>query len=161
MTTKNERMSKKKIAVVDTFGNITYSLIVGSLLDYSAGLNLRGILGSRATATGINSITGGPYGWWREKLFKWTKTKENSHKVRKYLVDLLAFNTFQVPVYMIATSAGTLIEGEYNLEKVIRGAEHLAEISPLVGPTMGYYMDFFRGLFKVKSASKGAYKENK
>jgi len=32
--------SAKKVALVDTAGNISYSLIAGSILDYCAGLNL-------------------------------------------------------------------------------------------------------------------------
>ncbi len=31
--------SQKKIGIVDTAGNITYSLIVGTAMDYGAGLN--------------------------------------------------------------------------------------------------------------------------
>lgn len=158
---KKAKPSAKKIVLVDTLGNITYSLIVGSMLDYSAGLRLKGIINSRVTATGINSVTGGPYGWWREKMFKWTNTQENSNKVRKYLVDLLAFNTFQIPVYATALSIGTLMEGQYDLHKVVNGIKNLATISPLIGPTMGWYMDGFRSLFGIKSAAKGAYKQNK
>jgi len=158
---EEKKPSAKKIALVDTLGNVTYSIIVGSMLDYSAGLRLKGIISSRATATGINTITGGPYGWWREKMFKWTNTKSDSNKIRKYLVDLLAFNTFQIPVYATALSVGTLIEGEYDFSKVANGIKNLAMISPLIGPTMGWYMDGFRRLFGIKSASKGAYKENK
>ena len=157
---EKKKPSAKKIAIVDTLGNITYSLIVGSALDYSAGLRLKGIIGSRATATAINSVTGGPYGWWREKMFKWTNTKSNSNKVRKYLVDLLAFNTFQIPVYATALSIGTLTEGEYDFQRVVEGVKNLVIISPVIGPTMGWYMDGFRWLFGIKSAAKGAYKEN-
>ncbi|GEM_PF-4682341 len=57
-----EKPSARKIAAVDTAGIITYSLIVGSILDYCAGLSPVGILVSRASGTAINSVTGGPYG---------------------------------------------------------------------------------------------------
>jgi len=113
--------SAKKIAVVDALGNITYSLIVGAGLDYAAGLNLKGIAISRGYATAVNSVTGGPYGWWREKIFRWTKTKEESSNIRKKLADLLAFNTFQVPQYGTALIVGSLFsEGEINWNKVLR-----------------------------------------
>ena len=159
---EEKKPSAKKIAIVDTLGNITYSLITGSMLDYSAGLNLKGIIGSRTSATAINSVTGGLYGWWREKMFKWTKTKADSNKVRKVLVDLFAFDSFQIPVYGTAVAIGSLVsEGYIDFDKVLKGAENLAIISPLIGPTMGWYMDGFRWLFGIKSAAKGAYKENK
>ncbi|MBW2999674.1 L-alanine exporter AlaE [Candidatus Woesearchaeota archaeon] len=156
--------SKRKIAAVDTGGNVTYSLIVGSILDYCAGLDVVGILVSRGYATAVNSVTGGPYGWWRERVFKATKTKEKSGKIRKTLADLLAFNTFQVPIYATALTVASLVsEGKVDWEKVRDGATYLATISPLIAPTMGWYMDGFRKVFGVKSAAEGAYKskENK
>ncbi len=152
----------RKIAIVDTVGNVTYSLIAGSILDYCAGLNLAGIVASRTSATAINSVTGGPYGYWREKVFKATRTNERSGKIRKTLVDLLAFNTFQVPIYATAVAIGSLVsEGKIDMEKVQNGATYLATISPFVGPTLGWYMDGCRKLFRVKSAAEGAYKKPK
>ena len=47
-------VKKKKVGLVDTGGNITYSLIVGSALDYASGLGPTGILASRAYAKAIN-----------------------------------------------------------------------------------------------------------
>ena len=182
----------KKVALVDTGGNITYSLVVGAALDYFAGLNPLGILTARAYGTAMNSVTGGPYGYWREKWFNWTKTEEEDRsilkslkdvyseikdnqeswrklkepltilgrKARKTIVDLGAFNTFQVPLYGSAIAIGTLIsEGRIDWEKVMKGSKNLAMISPLIGPTMGWYMDMFRGFFNIKSAAEGAYKK--
>lgn len=149
-----------RTALVDTGGNVTYSLIVGIILDYCAGLNLTGIVASRASATTINSVTGGPYGCWREQTYKATKTTEKSGKLRKTLVDLLAFNTFQVPIYGVAIAIGSLVsEGKVDFDKVRDGATYLAAISPFIAPTMGYYMDAFRKLFGIKSAAEGAYKK--
>ena len=147
-----------KTVGVDVGGNITYSLIVGIVLDISAGLNIWGILASRSSATAMNAVTGGPYGWWREKTCDVTRTKKDSGVVRKTVADLLAFNTFQVPVYAAAISVGSLVsEGKVDLQKVQDGSMYLAAISPLIGPSMGWYMDKFRGAFGVKSAAEGAY----
>ena len=152
------QLTTRKVATVDIGGNVTYGLIVGTLLDYSAGLNLAGIVASRTYATMMNTVVGGPYGWWREKAFQVTKTNEEHSKPRKTLVDLLAFNTFQIPLYATALSIGSLIsEGSIDAEKVRDGATNLAIISPLIGPTMGWYLDGFRKLFGVKSAAQGAY----
>lgn len=154
--------SKKKIGLVDTGGNITYSLLVGTVLDYCAGLNCAGIVASRASATAMNTVIGGPYGWWREWAYRVTKTTKESGKVRKTLVDLLAFNTFQVPVYAAAVAIGSFLsEGKVNWDKVQDGATYLATISPFIGPTMGWYLDHFRRLFGVKSAAEGAYQKNR
>ena len=149
-----------KIMLVDTAGNITSSLIAGSILDYCVGLNLAGIIASRTSATAMNLVTGGPYGWLREQTFRLMKTNEDSGVVKKTLTDLIAFNTFQVPVYATAVAIGSLIsEEKVDWNKVISGASYLAIVSPLIGPTLGLYMDGFRKLFGVKSAVEGAYKD--
>lgn len=159
---EDKQPSIGKVAVVDTAGAITYSIIIGSLLDYSAGLNLMGIITSRSFATAVNSVTGGPYGWWREQAFRFTKTTEKSGQLRRTLVDLLAFNTFQVPIYATSVAVASLVsEGKVDMEKVQSGATYLAAISPLIGPTMGWYMDGLRKLFKVKPAAEGAYRGRK
>jgi len=156
-------VSVRKIAAVDIGGNITYGLVVGAMLDYSAGLNAAGILASRTYATAMNSVVGGPYGWWREKAFKITNTNEESGKVRKTLVDLLAFNSFQVPLYATVVAVGSLASnllsnGEFKIDfdKVSTGAQHLAMISPFIGPTLGLYTEGLRRLFGLKSAPRKA-----
>jgi hypothetical protein len=159
-TKVKSKPKKGKIWWVDTGGNVSYSAIVGSAIDYYTGLNFWGILSSRLTAGIINSATGGPYGWWREKICELTKTTEESIWIRRMAADVLAFNTFQLPIYVIGVAAGTLIsEGELNLQKIQDGAWNLFRISPLIGPTMGMYMNGFRKLFGIKPAEAGAYKQ--
>ena len=104
-----KQTKKGKEGWVDTLGNVSYSLAVGSALDYAAGLNGLGILASRAYATGMNLPTAAPYGKWRNFVFEKTRTTDDSSKLRKGLTDLLAFNTFQVPVYASAIAVGSLI----------------------------------------------------
>ena len=158
---KKEQSYTRKITLVDTIGNISYPLITGSILDYYVGLNFIGIVASRASATVMNSITGGPYGLWREKTFKLTKTNKKSRKIRKMLVDILAFNTFQTPIYAVSVAIGSLVsEGNLDMEKVQDGMTYIIKISPFIGPTLGWYMDFCRKLFGLKCASEGAYKGN-
>ena len=151
------KTSKGKEGWIDTLGNTTYPLVVGGMLDYASGLRGWGIAASRAYAMGINVPTGALYGKWRNKLFNATKTNKESSKLRQGLVDLLAFNTFQVPIYATAIAIGSLLsEGKVDLEKVRDGAGYLAMASPLIGPTMGWYMDKLRKVFKLKSAPEKA-----
>ena len=151
-------VSAKKIALADIFGNSSYSLILGGTLDYCSGLDLAGIVASRGSGTLMNLVTAGPYGLWREKVFKLTNTNEKSGRLRKTLVDLAAFNSFQVPVYATAVAVGSLVsEGKVDWEKVTHGATYLATISPFIGPTMGWFMDGCRKVFGVKTAAQGAY----
>ncbi|HIH38531.1 L-alanine exporter AlaE [Candidatus Woesearchaeota archaeon] len=150
-----------KVAAVDIAGTISYSLVVGSLLDYASGLGFAGIVASRSIATVFNTITGGPYGWWREKVHSWTKTREESPRVRKTLIDLLAFNTFQAPFYsLIVGLSSYLTEGKADTEKMVHAASYISGISPFIGPTMGWYLDRLRKVFGIASAAKGAYKQH-
>ncbi len=149
--------SRGRTAVADTVGNVTYPLIVASAIDYASGLNLTGIVAARASGIPLNVATGRPYGWWREQVCRLTNTTEKSGRVRKTLADLLAFNTFQVPLYAGLVAFGSYVsEGKIDWEKAKNGATYLAGISPLIGPTMGLYMDLMRRFFGVSSAAKAA-----
>ena len=143
---------------VDTIANITYSLAVGGALDYACGLYPLGILASRASATAMNAATGGIYGRWREIVYRTVRPLETSGHARKSITmtvaDLIAFNTFQVPLYGIGLAVGSFIsEGHVNMEKVWTGMSFLASISPLIAPTLGWYTDGLRKLFIVKGAA--------
>lgn len=58
---EKENASITKIASVDTAANITYFIIVGSMLDFSAGLDLKGVVASRAYASVMNTFIGSIY----------------------------------------------------------------------------------------------------
>ena len=159
MTTQNTETKHKsrKESIVDTIGNFSYPLVVGGIVDYFSGLRGLGIVASRTYAAGINIPTGAPYGQWRNFLYRKTKTTKKSSKLRKYLVELLAFNTFQVPLYASVFAVGSLVsKGEIDFEKVVNSAKNLAMLSPIIGPTMGMYMDGLRKVFRLKSAPEKA-----
>ena len=146
-----------KNAAVDTGANITFFLAVGSVLDYCAGLNFSGIVASRAYATIVNTVTGTPYGMWRDFVYRVTRTTEKSGKARKYFADLFSLNTFATPMYVSSLAFGSFLsEGHVNWEKVKHGAEYGILISPFVGPAFGHYMDFARKMFGIKSAPEKA-----
>ena len=110
---------------------------------------------------GTNALTAAPYGWWTEKVYTFTNTNKDSHSIRKRFVDLLSFNTFQLPVYAVVLSIETYFsEGEVNFDKVKNGVENLAIFSPFIGPTLGWYMSRCRRLFDVKTLDEGVYKKN-
>ena len=153
---------KGKESLIDTLGLVTYSLLAGAITDYASGLRGLGIVASRAYGTAINLPTGAPYGKYRNFLYKKTKTTDKSSKVRKYLVELLAFDTFQVPLYATVIGFGSLVsnlsKGELKIDfdKVQNGVAILTAVSPLVGPTVGLYMESVRKLFNLKSAPRKA-----
>jgi hypothetical protein len=155
------KATKGKIFVVDTWGNITYSWIAGTALDIYTGLTLQEIVISRSTMTGINAVVGGPYGWWREKVFEKTGTTEKSGRIRRYVTDLAAFIPPRALIYAVTVTIASLLSEEpFDPDKVRDGAIKFTVFSPLIGPTMGMYIDLFRRVFGVKSAAEGAYKKN-
>ncbi len=162
---KNKQNSGKwdKETIVDTAGVVSYSLIVGAGMDYSAGLRGVGIVASRAYGTAINIPTGAPYGKWRDFLYKTFKTTDKSSKTKKYFTELAAFNSFQVPLYATVVGVGSLASnlietGQFKIDvdKVMRGTERLIEISPIIGPTLGLWVELVRRMFGLQSAPKKA-----
>lgn len=155
-----------KTAKVDTFSNISYSTVVGAIIDASSGLSLYGVLAARTTSLGTNALTAAPYGWWTEKVYQATRTNEDAGFLRKRLIDLLAFNTFQLPVYAAVVAVGSfvsnLFHGELKVdgEKIKNGVEYLVIASPFIGPTLGWYMNKCRQFFDVKTTAEGAYKQD-
>ncbi|MBT7903161.1 L-alanine exporter AlaE [Candidatus Woesearchaeota archaeon] len=147
-----------RAGLVDTVGSFTYSLGVGIGIDIVAGLAVPGIVASRTSASIINILTGGVYGLWRDFVFKKTKTKKESPLIKKTITDFISFNTFQLPVYSIALTIGTAIDyltgvkdSSFNLEHIVEGMKTLAILSPIIGPTMGLYLNLFRKLFGVST----------
>jgi hypothetical protein len=136
----------KKESLIDTIGVISYFLILGTITDYFSGLRGIGIVASRTFGTAINIPTGAPYGKYRNWLYKRIKTTDKSSKVKKYLTELFAFNTFQVPLYFVSLCIGSLVSNlilgnmAIDFNKVKRGTEIFLIISPLIGPIAGLYM---------------------
>lgn len=156
-----ERTGKESL--VDTLGMVSYALVVGAGMDYSAGLDAMGIVSARAYGTAINIPTGAPYGKWRNYVYKKTKTIDQSSKLKKYMAELLSFNSFQVPLYATVVAVGSLASnlisnGEFKIDfdKVSLGAQHLAMASLFIGPTLGLYTEGLRKLFGLKSAPRKA-----
>ena len=153
--------SNLKIYAVDTASNVTFSLAVGTLMDCLAGLTFTQVIASRSMMTGLNLGIGGPYGWYREKVFDLTRTKEDSSKFRKYISDLIAGETFMIPLYTSVIALATYVsEGEVNMEKVEAGARNIMIGLPFISPAFNYYIDRFRRWFGIKPGVERAYKKD-
>ena len=156
-----QKIQTIKIGAADTLGNIAYSLVTGGALDVLAGMNFIGVVGSRASATCINFVTAGAYGWWREIVCQTLKTTPESGKIKKFATHIFAFNTSQLPIYGAALAIGSLIsDGHVDFDKVAHGVTYLFCISPLIGPSLGWFMDSIRKIFGIKPAEEGAYKKS-
>lgn len=156
-----EHQYTRREAVADTVGKITYSILVGVGLDYfQAGLRGWSIAAARTTATAINTVTGSPYAHWRERWYRFTKTTVESSKLRKSLVELAAFNTFETYVYGISAGIGSLIStGNLDVEKIAEGMSGLLYLSPIIGPTMGMWLNGTCRIFGVKAVAERVYQK--
>lgn len=156
---RKEHQYTRPEALADTIGKITYSLLVGAGLDYfQAGLRGWSIAAARTSATAINFFTGSPYARWREGWYQFTGTHEKSSKLRQGLIELCAFNTFETYVYGISAGIGSLIlTGTLDLKKIADGMAGLLYLSPLIGPTMGLWLNATCKLFHVRTVAERSY----
>ena len=134
-----EMVGKKisKRVAVDTGSRVLYSIVVGAFIDYyKGGLDtIWKIAGARGSATAMNSVTSGPYGWWQDRWYSWLRTTPETRNAKdvflvdgindyltkerwsvigsyskkkghQFVTDMIAFNTFEPVVYGIANLAG-------------------------------------------------------
>jgi hypothetical protein len=168
---------------VDTFGNITSSIAIGTYFDIATGLtSIEGILGSRSPSILANFLTGGWYGKQKDNIFKKVQEeikredklldryitnesfKSFRNKVRKnrlYQIlinkgtDIIPFNLIQVPIYATCLLIGSYIQDpEIDFNKVYIGAKNLSSMSLYVGPIMNTWMDYTRKIFGLKSSAE-------
>ena len=144
----------KKAILADTISMVTYSIGVGIALDAAIGLKGLEILTARASGVVNNSLTGGPYGLWRDGIYKAMKVVEDSGRLKRFAAEMLSFNSFQVPIYgAILGAIGWMSKGELNTSNALNGAGFLALLSPIISPTTGWWMDSVRKIFGVKVAT--------
>jgi hypothetical protein len=126
--------------LADTVSNVAYSLAVGIGLDTGmAHLEPEGVFTSRAFGTIVNSLTGAVYGRYRDLIYKATQTTPESSKAKKFMADMLSFNTAQTLIYAAAISVASLVEsGSVDWEKVRNGVAGLMMLSPFISPTLGW-----------------------
>ncbi|MCC7570268.1 L-alanine exporter AlaE [Candidatus Micrarchaeota archaeon] len=153
---QTEKKEKSKAFLADTISTTLFSSVAGAVLDVVSGSTLFGLLIARLSAVATNLTTGGIYGWWEEKVYKKLNIQKNSSKLKKGFADLIAFNSFQVPVYgAIKTFSNIVSKGELCLNESLKGMILLGVLSPLIGPALGLAMKEFRKLFKIKTAEEG------
>jgi len=103
---------------VDTFTMIAFSTPIAMANEvFIAGMDVEQSLKARGIATIVNILTARPYGKFRDYLFKKCHTTDKSGFVKKTATDILAFASFQAPLY-----AGILAVSGAEPEKVLLGS---------------------------------------
>ena len=125
---------------VDTVAMISFSTPIAMINEITvAGMGVIDSLKARGIATCVNLATARPYGKYRDWIFKKTKTDEKSGFFRKFFTDILAFATFQAPLY-----AGIISVSGADAEGVAKGTATITALSGIIGRPYGAYMDWLR-----------------
>ena len=131
--------SRLRHAVADTFAMVVYCSVVNMLIEiFLSGMSFEQSLYSRLVAIPVNILIAWPYGMYRD-LFMRAARKATQAGWAKNLADVLAYVTFQSPVYVII------------LLTVTAAVSSNIVVSMLMGAVYGYFLDYCRRLFKVSS----------
>ncbi len=143
---KVESRSRWKARIADTLTSITFGLVVGTANEMLVvGLSPEQTLKSRAISIPLNTITGRPYGAYRDFLLKKLKITEKSGFFRKALGEFASYASFWTPIY----STILYCLGADN-DQILAGAVTTAAMSTFISYPYGWYQDKMRGWFGVK-----------
>ncbi|ENA0610010.1 L-alanine exporter AlaE [Enterobacter bugandensis] len=136
--------SRLRHAVADTFAMVVYCSVVNMLIEiFLSGMSFEQSLSSRLVAIPVNIIIAWPYGLYRDAAMRLARRISPAGWV-KNLADVLAYVTFQSPVYV----AILLVVGA-DWHQVAAAVSSNIVISMLMGAVYGYFLDYCRRLFKV------------
>ena len=139
-------MSIKRKTIADTFALITFGLVVGMSVElFIAGLSIEQSLHSRLLSIPVNLLIARPYGIYRDWIMVQGR-KLAKGSVVDAVMDIVAFLTFQMPVYalLVGTSGASL-------EQVITACMGQLGALVLMGRPYGIYMQMCRNWFAERS----------
>ena len=126
-----------KAYLVDTLGTVVFFTIVAGLSELLiAGLAPQQVLIARAITIPVMVLTARPYGMWRDWVFgRFVPVRP----VARIVIDILAFLTFQVPVYV-----ATLIVSGATLAEVFAAVSAAIVFMVLLSRPFGLYLEWLR-----------------
>ncbi|ELW5158736.1 L-alanine exporter AlaE [Salmonella enterica subsp. enterica serovar Montevideo] len=131
--------SRLRHAVADTFAMVVYCSVVNMLIEiFLSGMSFEQSLSSRLVAIPVNILIAWPYGVYRDLIMRVAR--------KASLADVLAYVTFQSPVYIII-----LLTVGAGWHQIVAAVSSNIVVSMLMGAVYGYFLDYCRRLFKVSS----------
>ena len=122
--------SRLRHAVADTFAMVVYCTVVNMMIEiFLSGMTFQQSLSSRLVAIPVNIIIAVPYGFYRDFAMRQARRISPSGWM-KNIADVVAYVTFQSPVYAAAVSSNIVV-------------------SMMMGAAYGYFLDYCRRLFRV------------
>lgn len=128
--------------LVDTLATIFFFTTLAALAElYVAGMAPLQVLTARAIMIPVMMLTGRPYGLWRDWVFLQCAP---SKRLSLFVCDVLAFLTFQVPVYVC-----TLLVADADGSEVMSAVAASIVFMILLSRPFGLYLDVLRRLTGV------------
>ena len=127
-----------------TFAMVVYCSVVNMCIEvFLSGMSFEQSFYSRLVAIPVNILIAWPYGMYRD-LFMRAARKVSPSGWIKNLADIMAYVTFQSPVYV----AILLVVGA-DWHQIMAAVSSNIVVSMLMGAVYGYFLDYCRRLFKV------------
>ncbi|NDJ56674.1 L-alanine exporter AlaE [Enterobacteriaceae bacterium 4M9] len=136
--------SRLRHAAADTFAMVVYCFVVGMLIEiFISGMSFEQSLSSRLVSIPVNILIAWPYGIYRDAFMRVAR-RITPRSWGKTLADVLAYITFQSPVYAaILWSVGA------DVPQIMAAVSSNIVVSMLMGAVYGYFLDYCRRLFRV------------
>ncbi|HHG8781604.1 L-alanine exporter AlaE [Enterobacter hormaechei] len=136
--------SRLRHAVADTFAMVVYCSVVNMLIEiFLSGMSFEQSLSSRLVAIPVNIMIAWPYGLYRDEVMRVAR-RISPAGWAKNLADVLAYVTFQSPVYVVI-----LLTVGADWHQIAAAVSSNIVVSILMGAVYGYFLDYCRRLFKV------------
>ncbi|BCG08334.1 MULTISPECIES: L-alanine exporter AlaE [Buttiauxella] len=136
--------SRLRHAVADTFAMVVYCSVVNMVIEiFLSGMSFEQSLSSRLVAIPVNILIAWPYGFYRDAFMRFTKRYSNASWA-KNLADVLAYITFQSPVYVVILWS---VGADWN--QIVAAVSSNIVVSMLMGAAYGYFLDYCRRLFRI------------
>lgn len=139
--------SRLRHAAADTFAMVVYCFAVGMVIEiFISGMTFEQSLSSRLVSIPVNILIAWPYGIYRDFFIRQAR-RASAGSWAKNLADMLAYVTFQSPVYALI-----LLFVGADWHQMVAAVSSNALISMLMGAAYGYFLDYCRRLFRVAEA---------
>ncbi|HEY0208384.1 L-alanine exporter AlaE [Acerihabitans sp.] len=139
------RSSRLRMAAADTFALVVYCFIAGMIIEVLlSGMTLEQSLYSRLISVPVNIVIAWPFGQYRDAVLRLARRHGPNRFWVRNLADLLAYVSFQSPVYVLILLA---VGADY--EQILTAVTTNAVGSMILGVAYGYFLEYCRRLFNV------------
>ncbi|HEY2451727.1 MAG TPA: L-alanine exporter AlaE [Scandinavium sp.] len=136
--------SRLRHAVADTFAMVVYCSVVNMLIEiFLSGMSFEQSLSSRLVAIPVNMVIAWPYGFYRDWVMQHARHLSPTKRI-KNLADVVAYVTFQSPVYIVI-----LLSVGADWHQIAAAVSSNIVVSMMMGAVYGYFLDYCRRLFRV------------